>query len=343
VQRPKRRASKPKPLPFTEEQISARAYEIWERRGQQGTPEENWQAAIAALKQERSPLWKLRRTWQSATHTDNRNFTLDVVKVIISAFGVLATIFAGVGLYLTYQNSQAERQINTDRLVTDRFAKAVEQLGSQDIHVRLGGIYSLERIAKDSPKDHWTVMEVLTAYVRNKSPLPKGWLETPIGQRKPLPSVTTDVQSALTVIGRREVKNDPEGKALDLSRSNLSGADLRGAKLDGANLNSAYIARADLLLAHLNSAHLSIADLTGANLIGADLRGTDLLLAKLDGAHLSIADLRGAFLGGADLGGADLGGARGIPPEQIKQAKDWQKAHYDDDFRKQLGLPPEKS
>ena len=116
-------------------------------------------------------------------------------------------------------------------------------------------------------------MEVLTAYVRNKSPLPKGWLETPVEKRKSLPAVTTDVQSALTVIGRREAKNDLMFKRLVLGQSNLSSAQL----------------------------------------------------------------------GNADLTGAILTGAKGITPEQIKQARDWQKAHYDDGFRKQLGLPPEKS
>ena len=195
----KRRASKPKPLPFTEEKINVKAYEIWERRGQQGTPEETWQAAISALKRERVPLWTLRQfllfpfrllarlilfLWQLpgavyrlvrlALTAETPSAALDVVKVVISGFGVLATLFAGVGLYLTYQSSQAERQLNTERLVTDRFAKAGEQLGSQNTDVRLVGIYSLERIARDSPKDHWTVMEVLTAYVRNKSRIAGG-------------------------------------------------------------------------------------------------------------------------------------------------------------------------
>jgi hypothetical protein len=37
----------------------------------------------------------------------------------------------------------------------------VEQLGSDKPEVRLGGIYSLERISKESPADYWTVMENL--------------------------------------------------------------------------------------------------------------------------------------------------------------------------------------
>jgi hypothetical protein len=42
-------------------------------------------------------------------------------------------------------------------------------LGSDKLEVRLGGIYSLERISKESPDDYWTVMENLTAFVRERS------------------------------------------------------------------------------------------------------------------------------------------------------------------------------
>ncbi|WP_245939692.1 pentapeptide repeat-containing protein [Stenomitos frigidus] len=215
---------------------------------------------------------------------------LDVVKVVISGLGLIATVFAGIGLVVNYQQGQ-------ERLITDRFAKAVEQLGSQDIDVRLGGIYSLERIAKDSPKDHWTVMEVLTAYVRNKSSLPKAWEDTPPKKRKPLPAVTTDVQSALKVIERRKVKNDPEYRYPNLSHSNLSHADLDVYNLHGFNLN------------------------------GTSLSGANLLFANLYDANLY---------------GADLNGAKGITSEQIRQALNWQDAHYDSAFRKELRLPPGK-
>jgi hypothetical protein len=62
-----------------------------------------------------------------------------------------------------------QEQTNADRQrrITESFAKAVEQLGSDKLEVRLGGIYSLERISKESPDDYWTVMENLTAFVRN--------------------------------------------------------------------------------------------------------------------------------------------------------------------------------
>jgi hypothetical protein len=43
---------------------------------------------------------------------------------------------------------------------TDRYTKAIEQLGSDKIDVRIGGIYALERVARDSPRDHPTTIGV---------------------------------------------------------------------------------------------------------------------------------------------------------------------------------------
>ncbi len=104
---------------------------------------------------------------------DSRTFAIDVVKTIISALGLIATLLAGIGLIVNYFNSQAEMQLTQQRLITERFSKAVEQIGSGKEEVVIGGIYSLERIAKDSPKDQWTIMEVLTSYIRKNSPFPR--------------------------------------------------------------------------------------------------------------------------------------------------------------------------
>jgi hypothetical protein len=52
--------------------------------------------------------------------------------------------------------------------VTARCTKAIEQLGSDRLDVRVGGIYALERIAHDSPRDHLAVLEVLAAFIREQ-------------------------------------------------------------------------------------------------------------------------------------------------------------------------------
>ena len=257
---------------------------------------------------------------------DSRTFAIDVVKTIISALGLIATLLAGIGLIVNYFNSQAEMQLTQQRLITERFSKAVEQIGSGKEEVVIGGIYSLERIAKDSPKDQWTIMEVLTSYIRKNSPIPSNKRQLkPEGEEREktpekLPSVSIPVQAALTVIGRRKGDNLAETtdsnkiKILDLSRTNLRGANLNRANLnranlDGANLNGAFLEEANLDGANLNRANLNGANLDGAKLIGANLMGANLNGANLNGANLNGANLIGAKLIGANLNGANLNGA----------------------------------
>ena len=151
--------------------------------------------------------------------------------------------------------------------VTDRYTKAIEQLGSDQLDVRIGSIYALERVARDSPKDHPTVMEVLTAFIRQYAP--RKWPETGSGRW-----TRPDVQAALTVVGRRAAQRDIRDRPIDLyhavliganlSGADLSGATLHGATLRGADLRDAILARADLRGVTLRDARYGGADLTGA-------------------------------------------------------------------------------
>jgi hypothetical protein len=68
------------------------------------------------------------------------------------------------GAYLTWQVTRAGQ-------ITDRFTRAVDQLGNSEVEIRLGGIYALERIAANSRKDRAAIQELLTAYVRKRAPL----------------------------------------------------------------------------------------------------------------------------------------------------------------------------
>jgi hypothetical protein len=49
------------------------------------------------------------------------------------------------------------------------YVRAIEQLASDTLDMRLGGLYALERLAKGSARDHPMVMEVLSAFVRAHS------------------------------------------------------------------------------------------------------------------------------------------------------------------------------
>ncbi len=213
-------------------------------------------------------------------------------------------------------NAQAAQ----DKQITERFTKAVEQLASQEIAVRLGGIYSLERIANNSKDDHWTIMEVLTAFVREPPPL-----KAPLEEEKLLLELPTyiqkakddkqpqklriDIQAALTVIGRRDCKNEEENQRLDLHNSDIRGADLSGANLRRINLFGADLQEAKLFEVNLEQAYLRQAKLQEALLCRARLDKADLGQANLEKAHLMQAKLPGTYLNGAELKCANFSGA----------------------------------
>ncbi len=194
------------------------------------------------------------------------------------------------------------RQQNVERLITERFAKAIEQLGSKELAVRLGAIYQLERIAQDSKRDHWTVVETLSAFIRENSwkkeeKTGESQKETPEQEAKRTPPAT-DIQAALTVLGRRKWR-DTEQNQVDLSKAKLQGANLRNAHLEGANFYFAHLEGAHLYSAHLEEANLSAAHLERASLSAAHLEKAHLNSAHLEKAHLNSAHLEKAYLDNA--------------------------------------------
>jgi uncharacterized protein YjbI with pentapeptide repeats len=215
-----------------------------------------------------------------------------------------AGLFAAGALIFTARNYTLSREGQ----VTDRYTKAIEQLGSGNLDVRTGGIYSLERVTRDSARDHPTVMEVLAAFVREQSR--ERWPPVDDQSRADVPLRMTrpDVQAAVGVIGRRNPKSDRQ--AVNLNSANLAGGDLTDAELADAKIDGADLTRANLADANLNGAQLNGANLTSAKLAGANLTGAQLNGANLTGAQLNGANLTGARLTRANLTSADLTSAR---------------------------------
>jgi hypothetical protein len=161
--------------------------------------------------------------------------------------GLLGAAFL-LAAYFTWRQVQiAERG-----QITARFKDAIDQLGSANADVRLGGIYSVEQIAKDNPKTYGTLMvEILGAFVRRRSQLPESTENEGV--------LPVDIEASLWVLFRRE---SPSKNPLNLTRANLTGADLTGADLTEANLTGADLTEADLTRAYLTEAYLTGADLT---------------------------------------------------------------------------------
>jgi uncharacterized protein YjbI with pentapeptide repeats len=227
--------------------------------------------------------------------------------------GTWAAISGGIVIFLGviaafWRASATERnvQVLQEGQITERFTRAIEQLGSNKVAVRLGGIYALELIAKDSPEnDHRQVMEVLTAYVRDNAKWiepEKGW-ERDWDLTNPL---STAIQAILTVLARRNSKGEESNNGLDLSHTDLRRAELRGLPAQNSNLyrvrwQRANLNEANLQGAFLRSGHFDEAYFVDAFLKGADLQESTLQHAFLNGASLEQGNLLGANLEWANL------------------------------------------
>ena len=239
----------------------------------------------------------------------------------LTSVGSIATVAVAIAALLyTNQANVDQRRITEQGQITDRYGRAIEQIGNDALDVRVGGIFALERVMRDSPPDQSTIVEVLTAFVRVHSagrvtpPTPKS-----VGAERLMPAAPADIQAALTVIGRRDPRHDGK-RRIDLSYANLYGADLSdanlaGAELEGADLTGATMYRADLTRAHLLAANLSFAscrwaNFTDAGMVNSVLVNAFLYDANLTGADMAFADLTQAFLSGATLTGADLSNAK---------------------------------
>jgi hypothetical protein len=239
------------------------------------------------------------------------------------------------------EQNRNELQVNREGQITERFTRAIDQLGKVDdkgnklIEIRLGGIYALERIARESEEDYWPIMEVLTAYVRQLAHWPeeerKALAAAAENRTRDLSSEIRaamvsppdpDIQAIMTIIRRRtRYYGHGEPEPLDLHGTNLTGANLRRADLTRAHLYEANLTGTILFEADLRGAWLEEANLTAVYLSKAHL-----CEAKLREAILFGADLRGAILLGADLTGADvskaiLSEAYDLTQEQLEKTR----------------------
>jgi uncharacterized protein YjbI with pentapeptide repeats len=223
--------------------------------------------------------------------------------------------------------------------VSERFSKAVEQLGATNadvkrtpaIDVRTGGLFSLRRIALDSEENTPQAFLVIAAYIRNNykpqtSP-PKRAADGCAGFRLP----RADIGNAFTFV----LPDVVEKLLRDTGQETLRRG-FRGTRLDQLGLDGMTLERLDLTQLKARNAHLvsskfrgsilEVANFDGARLTGADftdahLRGSSFKRACLAKAKLRRADLRGANFTGALLDGADFRDARFSRTTKFKPAR----------------------
>jgi hypothetical protein len=253
---------------------------------------------------------------------DRRKLQLEVIKVAAELLGsafFLVTLVVGWG---QLKNTQDQLEVAREGQVTERFTRAVDQIGSAEVTVRVGGIYALEGVARDSPVNRPAVLDVLASFLRERSPVTvpvseRDW-RAARGLRPP-----ADIQAAATVIGRRNTEGeantdqpcdelggpnfpcklsleDVDFSGLTLTSMDFGQMSFRGSVFNSTNLAFTSFASSDLAFTDLRGANLRLADLTDARLQASELESANLhLVTGLTCEQLRIAAANGA--GAANL------------------------------------------
>ena len=172
--------------------------------------------------------------------------------------------------------SQQQARTAQQGLRNERYQKGAEMLGSEVLSVRLGGIYGLQRLAREHPKAyHIAVMQLFCAFVRNPTN-DKVYIEKLVRFTGKVddPWIREDVQAVMTAIGERDSHRmrieSNSGYTLE-----LSGVDLRHLSLLRGNLTNAALLNSDLsdaVLADSNFTNVFFSRPNSSERISADQR-----------------------------------------------------------------------
>lgn len=272
-----------------------------------------------------------------------RNYALVLAAVGTAIFALWRAVIAEKQTRIADQN----RELSEQRHITERFIKAVELLGAMRgenpaLEQRLGAIYALERLARESLDDHIQIMETLCAYIRENAsgkdlaPWPGAVLrdledlDWDLSDEEIESSESFQKANKATAFSVAELREDRGGclrgwvvtlapprvdirAALEVigrrSKTQIARERADGYRLD---LRETCLRRADLTGMDLGKARLDGARLEGVDNIPERVTETGGLEAAviLEGADLVAARMDGATLWGARMNGAILSWAR---------------------------------
>ena len=132
------------------------------------------------------------------------------------------------------KNAEQQSRLEEAALLTKRFTDAIGFLGSPILVIRIGGLFALARIAHDSSRDHPTVVDILSWYIRETQ---RVGIIKPVGALGTRAQLPEDVVVAIKILGNRQTSFDNKNTIIDLTNCSLE-----GLRLDRANLKNTNFA-----------------------------------------------------------------------------------------------------
>ena len=214
-------------------------------------------------------------------------------------------------------NKNIEIQLNN--AIEERFNNAITLIGSDNVATRLGAIYALDHIAKDTynkEKSYTkTIFQILCSYIRETT-------SNKNYEIKHKPSV--EIQTIIDLLFKSH-KNNFNGYTelkADLSYSYLCGADFSyahckhlffmGAHCEGVYFMGAHCEGANFMYANCKRVFFKGAKFKRALFNGANCAYANFSYFSCEGADFSYADCYGADFSHADCAGADFNNTKNL-------------------------------
>ena len=261
--------------------------------------------------------WQYERTLEQYPYevnaTDQELASKDIDRVFAiqaQIYQILGGLALLLGIWVTFRRTRvAERSLETTNKnleitekghFTERFTKAVDQLGSSQKAVQIGGIYALEKLAQERIEYHNTIFEILCAFVQEYFSVKN--TETDSSE------YNTVVLAIIKVIGRRTRPEDEYDGLIDLSNTvlkdvnfsqqhqiDLSTSNFNNSQLKGVTFSKVNFARSHLLNTQLDNVNFYISNLEGATLTQTKLDHTVIENSILERAafyHATVSNSR---------------------------------------------------
>jgi uncharacterized protein YjbI with pentapeptide repeats len=278
-------------------------------------------------------------------YTPEQTNLYDVTRTVIAALAALTVGGAAVIQYRKHKIAEIDLADTHDAKMSERLSMAIEHLAADKLHIRIGALYELRRLAEDSPRDRASIQEIVTQFLNGKrdeiEELSRAHADNVPRYKNgrivflKLPSLPSDITVALNMLFflhknyRDDYKEDCEimwdcldARYLNLRALPFVNASLWEARFDGASLYEAHFDDANILEAHFDDANLVGAHFDGALLDEAHFDGANLKEAHFDSEYFEGTHFNGAFLGDAHFDGAEFW-------ETHFDGADLYKAHFD--------------
>lgn len=280
--------------------------------------------------------------------------TRQIAIQIITGFATL--ILATIAIRLTERRTKAledQNKINGDNnnknLLLQQYSKAAELLNDDKIAARLSGIYLFEKVMKD--KDyHWQIIELLTAYVREKRDnklfdvdlvKDKNKLNIEIEEGTSLETyevnvfesddkgeatiknkkyyrvpIEKDIQAIITVLGRREREFEKNNQRLILNNISIYNADISNAHFENAYCFHTHFEYVNSSQTHFEYAKCYNTHFENSICWNAHFEYTECIYT-----HFEKADFRNAHFENSICLNTHFDNAKNLTAEQLSKAK----------------------